>query len=81
MWRNRADQEEDGRLLSQINHLMASGCQDLYYKREWEEVRKQNKNTISLTSISWNDQPQGGNVHYFFLGAIHSRTGSGVQCP
>ena len=40
VWRNQADQEEDGRLLSQINHLTASGCQDLYYKREWEVVRK-----------------------------------------
>ena len=40
VWRIKADQEEDGRLLSQINHLKACGCQDLYYKREWEVVRK-----------------------------------------
>ena len=56
LFRKLADREI-GRLMSQNNHLLRSGCLVLLQNTEREKVRRQSKKAINLANISWNGQP------------------------
>ena len=52
---------EDGRLISQNNHLVGAQMPGSFMDQRWEEVRKQNKKDYSiLANIPQNGEPQAG---------------------
>ena len=61
--------QEDGKLMSQSNHLIWVWMPGSFINQRQEEVRQQGKEAINLANISQNGKPQAVGCVNFFLSA------------